>query len=40
MCHFAEIDQLEQSRARNTSMEALYICLPTTDNIERICADF
>lgn len=40
LCSLIEIDQLEQNRARNPSMEALYIVLPTTDNIERICADF
>lgn len=38
--HPAEIDQLEQNRARMPNMEALYIVLPTTENVERICADF
>ena len=37
---YTEIDQLEQGRARNPNMEALYIVLPTTDNVERICQDF
>jgi hypothetical protein len=34
-----DFEQLEHSRPRSP-MEALYIVLPTTANVERICQDF
>lgn len=37
---FAEVDLIENERAPNPRLEALYILTPTSKNVERIMRDF